>query len=145
MFVGKLLISGEFLTVFDHTFLVLFALHILTFLTLFSLLDSDHLQPIRSNVYRKLAQETFKGYGKGLSLTSFAFKGLQQEIYLPYFLFVIAVRSIISATFKDIYLGCLKWKKPKFKKVSRNFRINGVSTMILYLFMMINQYLPRGH
>lgn len=68
IFIGKVSLYGELPTLGDSTFLILLAIHFVTF-TLFHTHTGDEIMlKIKKSEMRIIVQETFKGYGKGLSL-----------------------------------------------------------------------------
>lgn len=86
---------------------------------------------------RLVLQETFKGYGKGISLLSSINKGFKLETNALYFIFVIVVRCLASSIFKVVFLSkVLGRKKFKLKKTKVNFVFNAIPTIIAYLVLI---------
>jgi len=93
---------------------------------------------------RLVLQETFKGYGKGISLLSSINKGFKLETNALYFILVIIIRCLASSTFKVIFLAkILKRKKFKLKKTKINFVFNAIPTIITYIvIIMVRHIMP---
>jgi hypothetical protein len=95
---------------------------------------------------RLVLQETFKGYGKGISLLSSINKGFKFETNALYFILVIIIRCLASSVFKVLFLAkILKKKKFKLKKPKINFIFNAIPTIIIYLVLiLVRKFLPEG-
>ena len=76
MIVVKSLLYGEMPTLKNSTTMLLLNLHFITFLCLHSKLGNDVMDNLKKSSIRRIVQETFKGYGKGLSLLVLVHKGL---------------------------------------------------------------------
>jgi hypothetical protein len=75
---------------------------------------------LRNNNFRKVIQETFKGYGKGVSMITLVKKGIKTNQAQPYFLLVLVIRGTASAIFKATYLSLTVKKPLKLKKAKSN-------------------------
>jgi hypothetical protein len=60
-------------------------------------------------------------------------KGLELQACPTYFVIVICIRSTVSAFYKTSMLGYFLKSKMRLEKTKRNFFINGVPTIVIYL------------
>lgn len=77
IFVTKIFLYGKLPRLQDQTFTLLLAIHLFTFLFFHETPVKDLMMKYRKNEYRRVIQETFKGYGKGLNLFILVNKGLE--------------------------------------------------------------------
>lgn len=143
VFLVKFLLSGKLPTVRDQSFLLLLGIHLSTFFYFHSKHGKGFMNRLMKSDTRLVIQETFKGYGKGISLLSSINKGFKLETNLIYFIFVIIVRCSASSTAKAIFLSKLikRKKKPiKFNKTKINFVFNSIPTIIVYLVIVALRY-----
>ena len=75
--ISKLSLYGELPTLHDSSFLVLLGVHFLTFTLFHTHTGEDVMMKIKRSEVRIVVQETFKGYGKGLSLIKLVNKGIK--------------------------------------------------------------------
>jgi hypothetical protein len=91
----------------------------------------------RKNEYRRVIQETFKGYGKGFSLLVLVGKGLDLGINPFYFVFVLVIRGSASAFYKSICLSLILKKPLKLNKAKTNFFFNTIPTIIAFIALSL--------
>lgn len=116
LLVTKLLLFGELPSLKDQTFLLLLGIHFTTFLCFHSTPVKGFMERYRKSEYRKLVQETFKGYGKGFSLLVLVNKGFKLQIQPVYFIFILVIRGTASSLYKSATLSYLLNKPFKLKK-----------------------------
>jgi len=137
--ITKLMVHGQLPSYKDQTFILLLAIHFLTFVCFECLLETGLMERLRKSELRMVLQETFKGYGKGLNLLLFVEKGISQSVSLPYFVLVCVVRGSASATFKSGCLSVLLGEPLSLKKARENFYNNTLPTIFVYL---LHHFLP---
>ena len=133
MIVGRLLLYNELPTFRDPTYLILFSLHLTTFLLFRTTQGKRLMNTLEKSQVRKVAQETFKGYGKALTLITLVGKGLQLHSDTHYFLAVLTVRGSVSAMFKATYLSLLLKTPINLKQAKQNFLLTTLPSVLLYL------------
>lgn len=133
MFIVKLLLSGELPSLKDSTVFFFLGLHFITFIAFHSKIGSDVMENLRKSTIRRVFQETFKGYGKGLALIALVHKGFNAEISMAYFIWILAVRGSASALFKSFNLSMILGKSMKWKKPKANFIFNTVPSISLLI------------
>lgn len=133
MFIIKLLLLGELPSLRDSTVFFFLGLHFITFIAFHSKIGTDVMDTLRKSTVRKLFQETFKGYGKGLALIALVHKGINAEISMSYFIWVLIVRGSASALFKSSVLSLILGKPVKLKKPKANFIFNTIPSITLLL------------
>jgi hypothetical protein len=133
MFIIKLLLLGELPSLSDSTVFFFLALHFMTFLAFHSKIGTDVMDTLRKSAIRRLLQETFKGYGKGLALLALVHKGMNAEISLSYFIWILVVRGSASSLFKSSVLSMILGKSVKLKKPKANFIFNTLPSISLLI------------
>jgi hypothetical protein len=68
IFISKLSLYGELPGFSDSSFLMLLAIHLVMFTFFHTAIGDRVMNKIKKSEVRIVCQETFKGYGKGLSL-----------------------------------------------------------------------------
>ena len=131
MIIIKLLLLGELPSLSDSTVFFFLALHFVTFIAFHSKIGTDVMDTLRKSAMRRLLQETFKGYGKGLKLLSLVHKGIDAEISMAYFIWVLVVRGSASAFFKSSIISKILGKPLKLKKPKANFIYNTLPCIAL--------------
>lgn len=93
-------------------------------------------------MYRRVVQETFKGYGNGLSMMVLLNKGLYFDITPQYFLFILLVRGSVSIIYKTICVSYIRKRPIKHKKVYAKLKYNTLPAMVVFLVILwaINNY-----
>jgi len=95
----------------------------------------------RKNEYRKVIQETFKGYGKGFSLLTLVAKGMSMDVSPAYFIMVLIIRGSASSLYKQLSLSLLIKKKFKMNKPIINFIFNTCPTICVYvMYITLRRY-----
>lgn len=84
---------------------------------------------------RMVCQETFKGYGKGLSLITLINKGFKLDISIYYFIVLLVIRGSVSAVFKEAYMSLIFKKPMKFYKAKLNFIYITIPALILFMLL----------
>lgn len=97
------------------------------------------------NPYRKVIQETFKGYGKGFNLLLLVNKGLNLGIHPLYFTGVLIIRGSASAIYKQIYLSILLNKNLKWSKPRLNFIMNTTPTILVFYIIYCLTHFTHKH
>ena len=133
MIIIKLLLQGQLPSFRDSTVFFFLALHFITFMAFHSKIGIDVMDTLRKSAVRRVLQETFKGYGKGLALLALVHKGTNAEISLSYFIWVMIVRGSASALFKSCILSIILGKPLKLKKPQANFIYNTLPSITLLL------------
>eukprot|EP00347_Sterkiella_histriomuscorum_P015418 403357098 len=138
IFIVKILLTGSFPSIIDSSFFLLFGLHLSSFFYFHSHHGKKFLGWIMKSDTRLVLQETFKGYGKGISLLSSIYKGFKLDTNPLYFIMVIVIRCLASSTFKVIFLSKILGKKKfKLKKTKVNFVFNAIPTIIAYFMICL--------
>lgn len=96
----KKLLYGEMPSFRDSTVLLLLAIHFVTFMCFHTMIGKKIIDTLIRSPYRRLFQETFKGYGKASKLLNLVHKGLSREISEVYFIWLLVIRVIASSIFK---------------------------------------------
>lgn len=126
----------------DQQFLLLLALHFLTFWYFHSESGRDFMKAIEKSPKRKLLQETFKGYGKALNLLESTRKAIKLDTHYSYFIGVLVIRGSASAFFKQGILSLLLRKPLSLQKPKTNFFITTLPTILIYTCrFMIKHYM----
>ena len=136
LLVTKVLLFGELPSLKDQTFLLLLGIHFTTFLCFHSTPVKGFMERYRKSEYRKLVQETFKGYGKGFSLLVLVNKGFKLQIQPVYFIFILVIRGTASSLYKSATLSYLLKKPFKLKKPRQNLIFNTLPTAIVFLTLL---------
>ncbi|CDW88782.1 UNKNOWN [Stylonychia lemnae] len=146
IFIVKILITGSLPTLIDQSFFILLGLHLSTFFYFHSRHGKNFLNKIMKSDTRLVLQETFKGYGKGISLLSSINQGFKFETNAIYFIFVIVIRCLASSSFKLLFLSKIVKKKAfKLKKTKVNFIFNAVPTICIYITLLfVRNCLPTS-
>jgi hypothetical protein len=132
--ISKLFLNGELPTLHDSNLLILLGVHFLTF-TLFHMHTGDEfMTKIKNNEYRILAQETFKGYGKGHNLLKLVEKGIKLHQSAPCFVLFLFIRGSASALFKATCMSFLLKKPVKTEKAKINLIFITIPTVFYFLF-----------
>jgi len=131
--IGKVSLYGELPTLKDSYFLVLLGIHFLTFTLFHTHTGDDIMQKIKKSEVRIVVQETFKGYGKGLSLISLVNKGMKLSINPTLFIIILLFRGSASAMFKSTCMSFLLKKPIKTKKAKVNFLFITIPTVLFFL------------
>lgn len=140
MFVLKILLVGKIPTLMDQQFLLLLALHFLTFCYFHSESGRDMMKKIEKSQTRKFLQEMFKGYGKALNLLDSTRKAIKLETEFHYFIGVLVVRGSVSAIFKQGLLSIIIRKPMSLHKPKTNFFINSLPTIMIYTCKYVIRY-----
>ena len=83
---------------------------------------------------RLICQETFKGYGKSLSVLSAIKEAFKVDTQGLWFIIVLTIRGIASAFIKQIIIFyLLRRKRFKYDKPKINFIFVSVPSVVLYL------------
>jgi hypothetical protein len=135
--IGKVSLYGELPTLRDSSFLVLLGIHFLTFTLFHTHTGEDLMNRVKRSEVRIVVQETFKGYGKGLSLISLVNKGMKLHTNPLYFVFVLFIRGSASALFKSTCVSFLLKKRIKVKKARINFIFITIPSVGLFLVKFI--------
>lgn len=134
LLLGKILLQGQIPTLRDSSFLLLLVIHFVTFALFHSHGKvEDFMTRLKKSEIRIVVQETFKGYGKGLSLLKLVAKGYEMHTSGTYFLMVLVMRGSASAIFKASYVSIVVKKPIKVKKAKINFLFITLPTAVLYL------------
>lgn len=139
--IGKVSLYGELPTLRDSSFLILLAIHFVTFTIFHTHTGEDIMNKIKKSEIRIVCQETFKGYGKGLSLIQLVNKGMKLHTHGIYFLFVLLVRGSASALFKAGCISVITKKPLKTKKAKTNFLFITVPAILLFVTKVVLKYL----
>ena len=127
----------------DQQFLLLLALHLVTFCYFHSESGKDLMKAIEQSSVRKILQETFKGYGKALNLLESIRKAIKLETPFSYFIGVIIVRGSASSLFKQGLLSVLLRRPLRFEKPKTNFFMNTIPTILIFSCRyVISHWLP---
>lgn len=140
---AKALIFWELPTLMDSTFIFFMGLHFIAFMYIHSERGTKILMKYRQSPYRKVVQETMKGYGKGLKLFKLLDRGIEFNVNPLYFLFVLLIRGTASAIYKTTVLSYLLDKPLRFNKAKQNILFNSLPSMILYLIYIFVAYLTK--
>lgn len=134
-FVAKMLIYWELPSLFDSTFYFLLGLHFAAFFFVHSKPVRKILLRYRNSPYRKLIQETFKGYGKGLKMIWLVEKVIEKNLSVYYCVFVIMLRCSAAAIYKTTMLKLMLSKPLKFYNVKKNFFITSLPSIIIFIVL----------
>lgn len=135
--IGKVSLYGELPTLRDSSFLVLLGIHFVTFTLFHTHTGEDIMNKIKWSEIRIVVQETFKGYGKGLSLISLVNKGMKLHTNPLYFILVLFIRGSASALFKSTCVSFLLKKRIKVKKAKINFIFITIPSLALFIAKFI--------
>jgi hypothetical protein len=95
------------------------------------------MMKIKKSEVRIICQETFKGYGKGLSLLRLVSKGIKLHMNGAYFVLVLFIRGSASALFKACILSILLKKPVKTNKAKLNYLFITIPSVFLFLIKSI--------
>ena len=105
IFLTKVLLHNQFPSHKDSTFFALLAIHFLSFTFFHSENGRQLMIKYKRNIYRKLFQQAFKGYGKGLKLMSLIHKGMSLDVNPLYFSSILVIRSCAAALYRTVTIG----------------------------------------
>ena len=93
---------------------------------------------------RLICQETFKGYGKSLSVLSAIREAFKVETQGLWFIIVLTIRGIASAFIKQIIIFyLLRRKRFKYDKPKINFIFVSLPSVVLYLAVVfVRNFFP---
>ena len=131
--IAKLSLYGELPTLKDSTFLMLLLIHFMTFTLFHTAIGDKVMRKIKKSEVRIVCQETFKGYGKGLSLIQLVNTGMKLHINPVYFIFVLLIRGSASALFKAFFVSFIEKKAINTSRAKSNLLFITVPTVALYL------------
>ena len=131
--VAKLSLYGELPNLKDSTFLMLLLIHFVTFTLFHTAIGDKVMRKIKKSEVRIVCQETFKGYGKGLSLIQLVHKGMNVGINPVYFIIVLLIRGSASALFKAFFVSFIEKKAINTSRAKSNLLFITVPTIALYL------------
>lgn len=143
IFIGKVSLYGELPTLWDSSVVALLAIHFITFTFFHSHTGEEIMNKIKRSELRRVLQETFKGYGKGLNLIALVNKGMKLHTNPLYFVGVLLVRGSASALFKATCVGLFITKKRiKVRKAKINLLFITIPSILLFaLLLFIRTYL----
>jgi len=134
IFVTKFLMFGELPSLTDSTFIFFLCLHFTSFIYFHSNEGSCLLKRYHKNPYRKIFQETFKGYGKGMKLFLLILKGVQLKFNIYYFLIVLLARGCASSFYTSLTLKFLTKEHIRLNKVKTNTIFIVVPCIVTFLY-----------
>ena len=137
IFISKLSLYGELPGLSDSSLLMLFAIHFLTFTFFHTAIGDKVMNKIKKSEVRIVCQETFKGYGKGLSLIQLVHKGMKLHANPLYFVMVLLIRGSASALFKAFFISLIEKKPIRTSRAKANLLFITVPTIILYFVKLI--------
>ena len=140
IFIAKLSLYGELPDLRDSTILMLLAIHFITFTFFHTAIGDKVMRKIKKSEVRIVCQETFKGYGKGLSLIQLVHKGMKLHTNPLFFIIVLLIRGSASALFKAFCVSLIEKKSINTSRAKSNLLFITVPTVILYVVQLTLKY-----